>query len=89
MTILNTQHLARDLKSVIASLEDLLSTTAEGAGDALHETRKHMERSLKDARKHWPILKRKPPGRSAAVVLDRYAHDNRGKPSAWRRVSAC
>jgi ElaB/YqjD/DUF883 family membrane-anchored ribosome-binding protein len=78
MTTLNTQHLARDLKSVIASLEDLLSTTAEGAGDALHETRKHMERSLKDARETLADLEEKTVRevKATARATDRYVHDN-------------
>ncbi len=78
MTLFNTQHLARDLKAVISSLEDLLSTTADSTGDALHDTRRRIETSLNDARDTLAGLEQQMAKevKTAARATDRYVHDN-------------
>lgn len=50
MTQFSDRHLARDLKALVSGLEDLLSNAADSTKDAVHDTRKQMDSSLRHAR---------------------------------------
>lgn len=78
MTLFHSHTLERDLKAVVQSLEALLESSAENAGDAMTDVRKSIEARLQQARTTLATLEKHAArqARIAARNADRYVHDN-------------
>lgn len=80
MTLFNSHShsLARDLKKIVQTLEDLLESTSESASDAATGMRKNIEASLTEAKATLAGLEKQTVRqvKTAARATDRYVHDN-------------